>query len=113
MAGGTENTGADRGGAGGEGVTLIDSLNNDNRHNLTNKIITYFSDTDNDNNNYMNLYSELTIDSSFYDCETFIQRFKNKKSALFLSLNIQSLNSKYDKLKEFILSLVKKGVTMT
>ena len=93
-------------------MTLIDSLNNDNRHNLTNKIITYFSDTDNDNNNYMNLYSELTIDSSFYDCETFIQRFKNKKSALFLSLNIQSLNSKYDKLKEFILSLVKKGVTI-
>ena len=41
MAGGTENTGADRGRAGGEGATLIDSLNNDNRHNLTNKIITY------------------------------------------------------------------------
>ena len=52
-----------------------------------------------------NPYDELTIDSTFVDTQSFINKFKNSHHPLFLNINIQSLNSKYEKLKNFILTL--------
>lgn len=59
---------------------------------------------DPDNNPYL----DIKLDSKFYDEESFM--LKNKGRPLFINLNIQSLQSKFDKLKRFILSLTSKGI---
>jgi exonuclease III len=48
--------------------------------------------------------------SKFYDIKTFSNNFSTVKQPLILSLNVQSLNAKHDKLKEFILMLEKDNV---
>ena len=41
----------------------------------------------------VNPFIELTIDSEFYDSETFCDRFRNSDKPVFLNLNVQSLMS--------------------
>jgi exonuclease III len=48
--------------------------------------------------------------SKFYDIKTFSNNFSTVKQPLILSLNVQSLNAKHDKLREFILMLEKDNV---
>jgi exonuclease III len=48
--------------------------------------------------------------SKFYDIKTFSSNFSTVKQPLILSLNVQSLNAKHDKLKDFILTLEKDNV---
>ena len=57
-----------------------------------------------------NPYTELVIDSSFYDPHSFISKFSGSAKPLFLNINIQSLNSKFEKLKNFVLSLINGNV---
>jgi exonuclease III len=40
------------------------------------------------------------VDSSFYDVDSFINSFKNSTRPVFISVNIQSLNAKFEKLLE-------------
>jgi len=54
----------------------------------------------------------MQINSQFYDTASFIDTFKNTKSPVFLNLNVQSLMSKFDKLKSFVLNLTNNGVTI-
>ena len=70
-------------------------------------------------NTYKNLYSDdptsnpyydIQIESEFFDQTSLINKFKNSLSPIYLSLNVQSLASKYEKLKNFILELSKGGV---
>jgi len=42
------------------------------------------------------------LNSSYFDADSFIEKFKNSKEPLILSLNIQSLNSKYLGLKMLV-----------
>ncbi len=46
-----------------------------------------------------------TPPSNFYDIPTLIKKISNSKNPIFISLNIQSLNSKIEKLKSFLLTL--------
>jgi exonuclease III len=55
---------------------------------------------------------QLKINSNFYDTDAIITKFGNSNELLFISLNIQSLQSKYDSLKEFVSNLVNKNVNI-
>ena len=57
-----------------------------------------------------NQYTELTVDSAFHDTNSIIKKFSGSSRPLFLNINIQSLNSKYEKLKNFVLSLTNKNI---
>jgi hypothetical protein len=59
------------------------------------------------------MYNDVTninITSRYYDINSFISRFKNSKNPIILSLNIQSLHSKYNELKSFINELANHNV---
>ena len=58
----------------------------------------------------INQYTDLTVDSAFHDTNSIISKFSNSNRPLFLNINIQSLQSKHEKLKNFILTLVNKNV---
>ena len=47
-------------------------------------------------------YNELSINCNYYEECDFITKFKNCKSVSLLSLNIQSISSKFNELKSFI-----------
>ena len=100
--------GADRDTTGGVGEDTLKSLNDNISLDIYNKIINHIIDDNNDNN----LYEDINIDSQFYDLDTFINRFANSKSPLFINLNIQSLMSKHDKLNTFIGHLNNSNVTI-
>jgi hypothetical protein len=51
------------------------------------------------------IYENVMIESSFYDVDSFTSKFKNSKQLIFLSVNIQSINAKYDNLKEIVTKL--------
>ena len=53
---------------------------------------------------------ELTMDSFFYDSESFLNKFRNSDKPIFLNLNVQSLMSKHEKLKDFIVRLTNNGL---
>jgi hypothetical protein len=53
----------------------------------------------------------VTLDSKFYNLDN-IASIRNSGNSLYLSLNIQSLNSKFEKLKVFILELHQKGLNI-
>jgi len=78
----------------------LGQINANPNFDLTNIFNDYFL-----NDPETNPYSELTIDSVFYDNASFTDKFKNSQMPIFLSLNAQSLQSKYEKLCAFILEL--------
>ena len=51
------------------------------------------------------IYNSINISSLFYDSHSLISSFKNTGTPLFLNINIQSLNSKFEKLRSFLLNL--------
>ncbi len=50
-------------------------------------------------------YSDLIIDSKFYDMFSLPSILNDNASPIFLSINIQSLMSKYDELRSFIIEM--------
>ena len=86
---------------GGEGLNL---LNRNNHLDLRNALINF------DNDNEVNPLMELTMDSFFYDSESFLNKFRNSDKPIFLNLNVQSLMSKHEKLKDFIVRLTNNGL---
>jgi hypothetical protein len=58
----------------------------------------------------INPYENLNIISSFYDIPSFSSSFQKSKSPIFLNINIQSLPSKFENLKQLIISLCLKNI---
>jgi hypothetical protein len=85
-------------------VSLGD-LNNDVSLDISDSLNAYISDDEN-----VSQFFQTYIKSNFTDLETFIKTFKNATEPLILSLNIQSLNSKYEKLKLFMQTLLSESV---
>ena len=104
----TPVTGIDRVEQGGrrDHLTL---LNGNAQLNLQHTLSTFHADEDEDENS---LYSDITIDSQFYDTDSFITKFRNHNKPIFLNINIQSLNSKYEKLKNFVLTLTNANINI-
>ena len=88
------------------GVGLMSLNNNRNLDLLSILMNNQGSPEEND----INPYLEMKIDSSFYDEETFISKFKDTNKPIFLNLNVQSLMSKFEKLKHFIVNITNKGL---
>jgi hypothetical protein len=63
-----------------------------------------------ENDEWPNPYTSVNIDASFYDSNTLVEKFASYSHPIFLSLNVQSLMSKHEKLNNFILNLVSKNV---
>ena len=58
----------------------------------------HFNNIYHENDPLENPYSEINLDSNFYDQPSFCKKFQNTDNLLFLSINIQSLPSKHQKL---------------
>ena len=86
----------------------MQKLNSNNDLNIQH----YLSDINDNDSDDVNPYNELIIDSSFYDVESFINKFKTSPKPLFLSINVQSLSSKYEKLKNLIQTLGINGLSV-
>lgn len=81
----------------------VNALQNRNWHRL---LFSENSDFDVD----LDIYKDIDIDSSYYCPESFSQKFKNSKNISLLSINIQSLNSKFSSLSDLIAFWKSKGV---
>jgi hypothetical protein len=57
-----------------------------------------------------NPLENIEFQSKFYDVEVFIETFKNTKLPIFINLNIQSLNAKYNKLNDLVNRLLQNKV---
>ena len=75
-------------------------LNRDIKFDLENTFFNYFGD-DPDSNPYF----DFTNHHMYLDKPQFISGFQNNASPLMLSLNVQSLNSKFNNLNSFIADL--------
>jgi exonuclease III len=76
-----------------------DNLSNNNFHRLL------FEE-----NEDIDIYREIDIQSSYYSPDKFCEKFKNSKNISILSLNIQSINSKFSSLSDLIHFWKEKGV---
>ncbi len=77
--------------------TLLDDLNNDPSYDASNLLNSYLADDEN-----VSQFFQTNISSSYHDAKTFSDTFRNTTDLIILSLNIQSLNSKYGALNLFI-----------
>lgn len=86
-------------------IEPLDSLNSNIRYDLTKDLNLYFSLNDPE-------YDFTDTPSDFFDSNTFISKFKHVNKPLYISLNIQSLMSKFNELKEFINLMLKAGLNI-
>ena len=62
-------------------------------------------------NDYLkNSLNGALINSRFHDLKTFMQTYRSAARPVFLSINIQSLNSKYEKLTELVVTIQNNGL---
>jgi len=52
----------------------------------------------------------ITVGSKYFDIDSFSSKYSKSKKPLYLSVNIQSLMSKYDSLKSLVINLLSKQV---
>jgi len=84
---------------------LLTDLNNSEKYDLSGPLELFLLDDD-----VPNPYLGVTLNSLFYDIPSIASKFKNTTCPIFLSLNVQSLPSKYEQLKSLICSLMQCGV---
>ncbi len=60
-----------------------------------------------------NTFININLKTSFYDMEKMISSYKHSKIPLLLSTNIQSLQSKFQELKNFIIMLLNNNVQIS
>ncbi len=71
---------------------------------------TVYNQSVHENDDSIDPYSELVIDSNYYDMYTLPSILNDNVSPIFLSINIQSLMSKYEELQFFITDMSRKKV---
>jgi hypothetical protein len=75
----------------------LSSLNSDMSLDASVLLNSHISDNEN-----ISQFFQMHIQSSYHDLNSFISAYRNSSQPLMLSLNIQSLSSKYEHLKIFI-----------
>jgi hypothetical protein len=73
---------------------------------------TVYNQSVQDNDDSIDPYSDLIIDSKYYDMYTLPSILNDSESPIFLSINIQSLMSKYEELRFFITDMSRKKVSI-
>jgi hypothetical protein len=98
-------------GGGGDGVRtglhnslLLEELNADRTLDASNLLNSYIADDEN-----ISQFFQTHIHSDYFDADSFIAKFKNSVEPIMLSINIQSLNSKYNALSAFVRNVVDAG----
>ena len=83
-------------------IFSIDNLNVDPSFNFSNSLFNskLLNTQDDDSND--SPYSNLDVQCSYFDENQYINNFKNLKNISILSLNIQSLSSKFAEFQELI-----------
>ena len=76
---------------------LLSQLNDNLLYDFTHAANIYYSEDD-----IVNPFTNLDKKSSYFEIDTFTKALKKTNKPIFLSINIQSLMSKIDKLKELI-----------
>ena len=86
-------------------IFSIDNLNVDPSFNFSNSLFNskLLNTQDDDSND--SPYSNLDVQCSYFDENQYINNFKNLKNISILSLNIQSLSSKFAEFQELIQNL--------
>ena len=85
----------------------LDEMDRNSNFDVGDTLNNYFG-PDNETNPYSNLINL----SHYTDVQNFILTYKNSKKPFFLSLNICSLNSKYDELKYLIYEIAKNNINV-
>jgi len=88
-----------------EDSVSLDTLNADLSLDASNSLNSYIADDEN-----VSQFFKTHIKSTYFDTDTFINKFKNSNIPLVLSIKIQSLNSKFIALKNFVLGLSNSNV---
>jgi hypothetical protein len=88
-----------------DNANLLTNLNNNNLYDLRHTVPMLF-----ENDKWPNPYLHVNIDSKFYDCDMLKNSFTNYQHPIFMSINIQSLMSKHENLKNYVLDLVQNNV---
>jgi len=86
---------------------LLDRLNNDPQLDATGILNNFLHEDEN-----INHFFVTRLESKYFDSESFISTFAKKSKPIIISLNIQSLNSKFLELKCFIDNLVNSGIAI-
>jgi hypothetical protein len=84
---------------------LLSNLNNNRTLDAHEYLNNYIKDDEN-----VSQFFDTELQSKYYDINSMIGTFGNKNKALIVSLNVQSLMSKFNDLNEYILNLVEKNV---
>ena len=71
-------------------------------NNIEYDFLSRYKDSTLNGNNYENPYYEIDLACSYFNNKQFIEKCKQFQTLKFLSWNIQSLNSKFIQLKEYI-----------
>jgi hypothetical protein len=99
------------GGGGGDrvraGADLLHSLNTDLSLDAEFALNRYIADDEN-----VSQFFQTHIKSNYHDLDYFIASFKHTNEPIILSLNIQSLNSKYEALKSFVRTLLSSEIPL-
>jgi exonuclease III len=66
-------------------------------YDATTLLNSYITDDEN-----ISQFFQTHISSSYFDTDSFIAKFKNTSDPVMISINIQSINSKYESLKSFV-----------
>jgi hypothetical protein len=94
----------------GTNKTLLDDLNQMIKFDFfrNNPIIADIAT--NDNNTTPNPYEPIINKCFYYDFSSFAQSYHNHNEPIFLSTNIQCLPSKFESLKNYVLSLINENL---
>ena len=71
-------------------------------NNIEYDFLSRYKDSTLNDNNFENPYYEIDLSCKYFDNKQFIEKLKQFQTLKFLSWNIQSLNSKFIQLKEYI-----------
>ena len=64
--------------------------------------IDFYNLAENDDNDQFDIFKNIDIDCNFYDLQEFVQTFKNSNDLKIVSLNINRLSSKFEKLLDLL-----------
>ncbi len=84
---------------------LLDGLNSDPQLDACQILNSYIHDDEN-----ISHFFQTRLDSSYFDLNSFSNSYKNSSEPIALSLNVQSLNSKYNGLKDLVAGLQRSNI---
>jgi hypothetical protein len=86
---------------------LLDELNQNPLYDNTNTLNNMLHSDDN-----TDTFTHINLNSAYFDTSSFINKFNNSNNPIFMSVNIQSIQSKFEELKSFVTNLQSHNVNI-